>query len=77
MGCTTAKLAIVEGNQPLVAHTFEAARQKRFATGSGMPINISTVELIEIGAGGATACRCAWTRSTSTTARCTSWMSRR
>lgn len=52
MGGTTAKLAIVEGNQPLVAHTFEAARQKRFAPGSGMPINISTVELIEIGAGG-------------------------
>ncbi|MGU7775718.1 hydantoinase/oxoprolinase family protein [Burkholderia sp. MR1-5-21] len=52
MGGTTAKLAIVEANQPLVAHTFEAARQKRFANGSGMPINISTVELIEIGAGG-------------------------
>jgi N-methylhydantoinase A len=52
MGGTTAKLSIVEGNQPLVAHKFEAARQKRFAPGSGMPINISTVELIEIGAGG-------------------------
>lgn len=52
MGGTTAKLAIVEGNQPLLAHSFEAAREKRFATGSGLPINIATVELIEIGAGG-------------------------
>ena len=52
MGGTTAKLAIVEANQPLLAHSFEAAREKRFATGSGLPINISTVELIEIGAGG-------------------------
>jgi N-methylhydantoinase A len=52
MGGTTAKLAIVEDNQPLLAHSFEAAREKRFATGSGLPINIATVELIEIGAGG-------------------------
>jgi len=52
MGGTTAKLAIVKGNQPLLAHSFEAAREKRFATGSGLPINIATVELIEIGAGG-------------------------
>ncbi len=52
MGGTTAKLAIVEANQPLLAHSFEAAREKRFAIGSGLPINIATVELIEIGAGG-------------------------
>ncbi|MBN9476571.1 MAG: hypothetical protein ABS43_16900 [Bordetella sp. SCN 67-23] len=52
MGGTTAKLAIVEDNQPVLAHSFEAGREKRFAAGSGLPINISTVELIEIGAGG-------------------------
>jgi len=52
MGGTTAKLSIVEDNQPLLAHSFEAGREKRFAPGSGLPINISTVELIEIGAGG-------------------------
>ncbi|SOZ17194.1 hydantoinase/oxoprolinase family protein [Cupriavidus taiwanensis] len=52
MGGTTAKLAIVENNKPILAHSFEAAREKRFATGSGLPINIATVELIEIGAGG-------------------------
>src|SRR4029079_15903861 len=34
------------------AYHFEAARQKRFAEGSGVPIRISTIELIEIGAGG-------------------------
>jgi N-methylhydantoinase A len=52
MGGTTAKLSIVENNQPLIAYQFEASRERRFATGSGLPINISTVELIEIGAGG-------------------------
>jgi len=52
MGGTTAKLALVEGGTPRTAYSFEAARQKRFAEGSGLPIRISTVELIEIGAGG-------------------------
>ena len=52
MGGTTAKLSIVEGHVPLVVHQFEAARERRFASGSGVPINISTVELIEVGAGG-------------------------
>ncbi len=52
MGGTTAKLSIVEGHQPLVVHQFEAARERRFASGSGIPLNISTVELIEVGAGG-------------------------
>jgi N-methylhydantoinase A len=52
MGGTTAKLAVVEGGRPLVAHAFEASREKRFIEGSGLPINISTIELIEIGAGG-------------------------
>jgi len=52
MGGTTAKLALVEGGEPHVAYHFEAAREKRFIEGSGMPVNISTIELIEIGAGG-------------------------
>src|SRR5262249_35794190 len=52
MGGTTAKLSLVEGGEPLIAYSFEAARQKRFIEGSGFPIRISTVELIEIGAGG-------------------------
>lgn len=52
MGGTTAKLCVVEDGEPSVTYLFEAARQKRFLKGSGMPIRISTVELIEIGAGG-------------------------
>ena len=52
MGGTTAKLAMVEGGAPLIAYQFEAGRQQRFMEGSGLPINISTIELIEIGAGG-------------------------
>jgi N-methylhydantoinase A len=52
MGGTTAKLSLVEGGEPLTAYSFEAARQRRFVEGSGLPIRISTIELIEIGAGG-------------------------
>ena len=52
MGGTTAKLALVDAGEPLVAYGFEAAREKRFLRGSGLPIQIATVELIEIGAGG-------------------------
>jgi N-methylhydantoinase A len=52
MGGTTAKLSLVEGGEPLTAYAFEAARQRRFMEGSGLPIRISTIELIEIGAGG-------------------------
>jgi N-methylhydantoinase A len=52
MGGTTAKLSLVAGGEPVTAYSFEAARQKRFIEGSGLPIRISTIELIEIGAGG-------------------------
>ena len=52
MGGTTAKLSLIDHGEPLVAYGFEAARQKRFTEGSGLPIRISTIELIEIGAGG-------------------------
>ncbi len=52
MGGTTAKLALVEDGEPHVDYHFEAAREKRFAEGSGLPLNISAIKLIEIGAGG-------------------------
>lgn len=52
MGGTTAKLSLIENGQPSIAFTFEVARRKRFAQGSGLPIRITTVDLIEIGAGG-------------------------
>ena len=57
MGGTTAKLALVDGHEPLVAWGFEAARERRFLRGSGLPIQIATVELIEIGAGGGSIAR--------------------
>jgi len=57
MGGTTAKLSLVDNGRPLIAYAFEAARQKRFAEGSGLPLRISTVELIEIGAGGGSIAR--------------------
>lgn len=52
MGGTTAKLALVDDGEPLLAAGFEAARERRFLSGSGLPIRIPTIELIEIGAGG-------------------------
>lgn len=52
MGGTTAKLSVVDNGEPLVAYKFEAARTRRFKEGSGLPIKISTIDLIEIGAGG-------------------------
>jgi N-methylhydantoinase A len=57
MGGTTAKLCLIDGEEPEIAYRFEAAREKRFAEGSGLPIRISTVELIEIGAGGGSIAR--------------------
>ena len=57
MGGTTAKLSLIEAGEPLVAQGFEAARQRRFMEGSGFPIRISTIELIEIGAGGGSIAR--------------------
>lgn len=57
MGGTTAKLSVIDDGQPLIAYQFEAARQKRFMEGSGLPLRLSTVELIEIGAGGGSIAR--------------------
>ena len=52
MGGTTAKLSVVDDGKPTVAYSFEVARERRFIEGSGLPVRISTLELIEIGAGG-------------------------
>lgn len=52
MGGTTAKICLIEDFQPQTARTFEVARTYRFAKGSGMPISIPVIEMIEIGAGG-------------------------
>ncbi len=52
MGGTTAKICLIEDFAPKTARTFEVARTYRFAKGSGMPISIPVIEMIEIGAGG-------------------------
>ncbi|MEM9655895.1 MAG: hydantoinase/oxoprolinase family protein [Actinomycetota bacterium] len=52
MGGTTAKIALIEDFVPETAKTFEVARTTRFKKGSGMPISIPVIEMIEIGAGG-------------------------
>ncbi len=52
MGGTTAKLCCIENGRPMHANTFEAARARRFRRGSGLPLLIPVIELIEIGAGG-------------------------
>jgi N-methylhydantoinase A len=57
MGGTTAKLCLIEGGEPSIAFSFEAARADRFAEGSGLPVLIPTVDLIEIGAGGGSIAR--------------------
>ncbi len=52
MGGTTAKICLIEDFQPQTARSFEVARTYRFCKGSGMPISIPVIEMIEIGAGG-------------------------
>lgn len=52
MGGTTAKICLIEDFAQRTARTFEVARTYRFCKGSGMPISIPVIEMIEIGAGG-------------------------
>ena len=52
MGGTTAKACLIQGHEPLVTGTFEVDRRYRFKPGSGMPITVPSIDMIEIGAGG-------------------------
>jgi N-methylhydantoinase A len=52
MGGTTAKACLIEGGEPLRSNEFEVARVYRFKKGSGLPVKVSVIEMIEIGAGG-------------------------
>ena len=52
MGGTTAKLCLIDRYRPQTARKFEIARAARFVKGSGMPVRIPVIEMIEIGAGG-------------------------
>ena len=52
MGGTTAKGAIVRGGKPLKRYRLEVAREHEFRAGSGLPLRIPVIDMIEIGAGG-------------------------
>ncbi len=52
MGGTTAKICLIDDSRPQFSRTFEVARQYRFLKGSGIPIRIPVIEMVEIGAGG-------------------------
>jgi len=52
MGGTTAKICLIKYQTPKTARVFEVARSYRFKKGSGMPILIPVIDMVEIGAGG-------------------------
>lgn len=52
MGGTTAKAFIVDDGAPIVARRLEVAHVYRFKQGSGLPVQVPAVDMIEIGAGG-------------------------
>ncbi len=52
MGGTTAKICLIKDQTPKTARVFEVARTYRFKKGSGMPISIPVIDMVEIGAGG-------------------------
>ena len=52
MGGTTAKICLIDHGEPQHSRTFEVARQYRFLKGSGLPLRIPVIEMVEIGAGG-------------------------
>ena len=52
MGGTTAKVCLIEEGEPRTSRAFEVGRAERFIKGSGLPVCIPVLEMIEIGAGG-------------------------
>ncbi len=52
MGGTTAKICLIKNRTPKTSRVFEVARTYRFKKGSGMPISIPVIAMVEIGAGG-------------------------
>jgi|TARA_B110001454_G_scaffold105380_1_gene99184 N-methylhydantoinase A len=57
MGGTTAKATLIEKFEPGLVNTFEVARMYRFKKGSGFPVSVPSVDLVEIGAGGGSLAR--------------------
>ncbi|HVB64438.1 MAG TPA: hydantoinase/oxoprolinase family protein [Nitrolancea sp.] len=57
MGGTTAKACLIDDGEPLLTYSFEAGRVHRFKKGSGLPLKVPAIDLIEIGAGGGSIAR--------------------
>ena len=52
MGGTTAKICLIDAAKPQFSRAFEVDRRYRFKKGSGLPVRIPVIEMVEIGAGG-------------------------
>lgn len=52
MGGTTAKICFIDDYEPELSRTFDVGRMYRFMKGSGIPVRIPVIEMVEIGAGG-------------------------
>ncbi len=57
MGGTTAKACLIQNGEPLVIGDTEVDRRYRFKPGSGMPVTVPSIDMIEIGAGGGSVAR--------------------
>jgi len=57
MGGTTAKICVIDGGEPMLSRAFEVDRVYRFKKGSGLPVRIPVIEMVEIGAGGGSIAR--------------------
>jgi len=57
MGGTTAKICIINDSKPHTERSFEVARAHRFLKGSGLPLRIPVIQMVEIGAGGGSLAR--------------------
>ncbi len=57
MGGTTAKACLIDDGAPTMTREFEVARVRRFVRGSGLPLQVPVIEMIEIGAGGGSLAR--------------------
>ncbi|GAA5231629.1 hydantoinase/oxoprolinase family protein [Verticiella sediminum] len=52
VGGTTAKMCLIEQGRPHIKHDFEAGRLRKFMQGSGLPLKVTVIDMIEIGSGG-------------------------
>ncbi|HIF80796.1 MAG TPA: hydantoinase/oxoprolinase family protein [Gammaproteobacteria bacterium] len=57
MGGTTAKISLIQNGRPDRSATFEVAREYRDMKGSGLPVRIPVIDMVEIGAGGGSIAR--------------------